>query len=119
LTIGALSNINTKSSKLYVDFSVNTKEFTVDLTNILLNNSWHMLTVTNSGSSLKYYIDNVFYESLSNVNNFGSHSFTRLGAGYRPYSSALTYFSGSMDNIRFYNRAITNTEITALYNAKQ
>jgi len=91
--------------------------FSNNLSNALLNNNWHLLVITSNTSVLKYYIDGSLNENVSNqYQKWGNHDFTRLGG---LNDSKGGYFSGSMDNIRFYNRELTTTEITTLYKAKQ
>lgn len=89
-----------------------------------LNNQWHMLSFTYNGTTCIWYIDGVLFESIQsnsmywlstgiNTTYFGKH-----GASYG-YSGNLMPFNGKMDNIRTYNRALTQDEVRALYNAKQ
>lgn len=91
-----------------------------------LNNQWHMLTFTYNGTTCIWYIDGVLFETVQknsmywtstgiNTTYFGKH-----GASYgNYYSDNLMPFNGKMDNIRTYNRALTQDEVRALYNAKQ
>jgi|GEM_PF-2428180 len=105
------SNLVSKYNSVYVSFDNNLSA--------ILNNQWHHFVIINNGSTIKYYIDNTLYESKSSTaGNWGSTDNVRIGYFYNGssggYSSAC-----SMDNNRIYNRALTTTEITTLYNAKQ
>ncbi|MDO9152913.1 MAG: LamG-like jellyroll fold domain-containing protein [Paludibacter sp.] len=106
----------TSASRLYFNIFIYESSFTNDLSTSLLNNSWHLLTMWYNGGTKKYYIDGTLQESISIPNNnLGNHDLTRIGAG----QDLSNKFLGLMDNIRFYNRALSTTEITTLYNAKQ
>jgi len=114
---GNIMNSRIYSSKLTISASWSYNyNFTNDLSTSLLDNNWHQLTISYNGSALKYYIDGLLIESLSVPFEWGTLDYTKIGVYY---SSTDRYFSGLMDNIRFYNRALSTTEITTLYNAKQ
>ena len=99
------------SSVLLVSLQYSGCRFSNNLSSTLLNNVWHHLCISWDGSKLKYYIDSTLFESFSTIfMDWNNHDFTSLGN---------SNFSGSMDNVRFYNKALTTTEITSLYNAKQ
>lgn len=108
-------SINTWSN-LLVSFSYVYKSlFSNDLSTKLFNGSWHMLTITLNGQNIKYYVDGSLQETKTIDTNykFESHSNTIIGSNSSPF------FSGYMDNIRFYNKALSESEIQILYNAKQ
>ena len=74
-----------------------------------------MLTITFNGTTATLYLDGLLFESKTN--NLGYFTWNN---GY--YSSSTYFgnaFNGKMDNIRTYNRALTQDEVRALYNAKQ
>lgn len=89
-----------------------------------LNNQWHMLTFTYNGTTCIWYIDGVLFETVQKNSMFWTSTginttyFGKHGASYG-YSGNLMPFNGKMDNIRTYNRALTQDEVRALYNAKQ
>ena len=89
-----------------------------------LNNQWHMLSFTYNGTTCIWYIDGVLFETIQsnsmywlstgiNTTYFGKHG------SYYGSTGNLMPFNGKMDNIRTYNRALTQDEVRALYNAKQ
>lgn len=88
-------------------------------TNSFLNNQWHLLTITYTGSVASVYIDGALFERC----NHGSLTWwdgctnTYIGTCLECYYN--NFYEGKMDNIRTYNRALTTEEIQALYNAKQ
>jgi hypothetical protein len=79
------------------------------------DNMWHLYNILYDGISVKVYIDGtlasqqLFSGTLNNV----SQDF--LIASYS--LNAAQAFVGEMDDISIYNRALTQTEITNLYNA--
>lgn len=88
--------------------------------NILINNNnWHLITyiVNRNTNNASYYVDGILDNSLNssnfslNISNsrpmyFGADR--QLGAPY--------FFQGSIDDIRIYNRVLSQSEVTALYN---
>ena len=86
-----------------------------------LNNQWHMLTISWNGSILSVYVDASLVET-ANLNNFywePAYNQTTYFGVKKNGGSFLYYFNGKMDNIRTYNRALTQAEITILYNSIQ
>lgn len=88
---------------------------------LYIDNRWHMLTLTFNGSIGMIYIDGNLFETKSRddlawgseVNN----SF--FGVDKEQHGDAYGFYNGKLDNFRSYNRALSTTEIQALYNAKQ
>ena len=81
----------------------------------LNNNNWHMMTAVIDSDSLKYFVDGVFISGIvvpnnnMDVCNSGGIS---LG---KNWNSDPDYYTGIMDDIGFWNRALTQQEITNLY----
>ncbi|MBR4391750.1 MAG: carboxypeptidase regulatory-like domain-containing protein [Bacteroidales bacterium] len=86
-----------------------------------LNNQWHMLTVTYTGSVACVYIDGALFETCNhnNLTWWSQYTRTYIGTNLDYYDSYNTYYEGKMDNIRTYNRALTAAEVQTLFNAKQ
>lgn len=76
------------------------------------NGSWHHIVMTYNGSVLSLYIDgNLIASNTFNINLIVSQSF------YIGYDTAFgRYMVGDIDDIRIYNRALTQSEVTLLYN---
>jgi hypothetical protein len=86
----------------------------VSTTNSISSNTWHHVTFTFDNSGIKIYLDGVF-EALTNSTLSVGYDATKnvyLGGSNESFNLP---FTGSLDNVRFYNRAITATEVTALY----
>ena len=76
------------------------------------NNSWQMITCTYDGSTMRWYIngENVHSESLSGT-------IKDKGAAWLGWSGwSDEYFKGSIDDVRLYNKALTNQQIFSLFN---
>lgn len=100
-------------SKLYIYRRTGTSTSVQTLnSSALQSNTWYNTVLTVDGSSVKLYLNGVeetltvsgstVISSVSNI-IFGSH-------GYTPY------FNGSMDQIRLFNKTLTSSEVTTLYN---
>ncbi len=85
-----------------------------------VDTGWHHLVGTFDGSQLKasLYVDSILRatdtspQSTLTYNSFGSKRF-QIG------SDGSTFFSGKIDDVRVYNRVLSTSEITALYNGNQ
>ena len=90
--------------------------------NVVTTGVWTHMVVTvssYSSSSVTFYVNNVAYTQNTTagtnvpfpLNNAGFTIGSHKGGG-----SAFSYFSGVLDDIRIYNRVLSSTEISALYN---
>lgn len=76
-------------------------------------NSWILLTFTYDGSSINTYVNGV----LESTNSFSGNIGYTSGALYVAYDGlAGQYFKGKVDEITIYNRALSQTEISNMYN---
>jgi hypothetical protein len=86
--------------------------------NRLINDgAWHHIAVTYVSSSLIIYIDNVPSTPSTRAADSGSTSGVNSLIGKR--EDDTNCFNGSMDELRIYNRALSATEVTSLYNASK
>jgi hypothetical protein len=76
------------------------------------DDKWHMITVTYNGTTTKLYIDGLCKDSSSS-HTYASNLNT-IWVGKAPSGSG-PYFSGSIDQVRIYNRALSDSEILSLY----
>ena len=81
---------------------------------------WYNLSFTYDGSKITFYINGDISSSAIGAGTVSNGaSFLAFGmAGFDLTNSALA-FNGSIDNSRIFNRALTATEVTALYNEGQ
>ena len=80
----------------------------------LTNGSWHMVTTT-FASTVKVYIDGVLISTSTPPNSNVDNCTGDLQFG-REWSTNPNYFIGKLDEIGIWNRALTQQEITNLYN---
>ena len=80
----------------------------------LVDDTWHYAVFTHDGVTSKFYIDGV--ETASEPHTYN----TALLSGFEVGSDVNTFehigFTGTLDDIRIYNRALTQSEISLLYN---
>ncbi len=89
-------------------------------------NEWHFVAVSRSGATFKIYLDAGAADTLTDddatrvILQTGNILGARTGGTetYTPPWSA-NYFVGSMRDLRVYNRALSDSEIQALYNSSK
>ncbi len=75
---------------------------------------WHHIVVVYSGTNAKVYVDNV--ERVSGtINQINTSSQQPLYVGRYAGSSSF-YFVGRVDDIRIFNRVLSTSEVSELYN---
>jgi photosystem II stability/assembly factor-like uncharacterized protein len=76
-----------------------------------ISSGWHLVTATYDGATARLYVDNALV---------GSDTFTAPGNTNLPlYIGHSVYgngYNGAIDEVRLYNRALTATEVTTIYN---
>jgi len=75
--------------------------------------NWYHLTALRQNGILKFYINGLQFGSYNRSDAISKSSF--LDIGYRTSNNAHPFY-GSIDDIRIYNRALTESEIQQLYN---
>jgi hypothetical protein len=74
------------------------------------DSDWRHLVATYGNGTLRIYVDGVLRGSSAIPINTGSGQ-VRVGVGVE----AGNYFSGSLDDVRIYNRALSVDEVSELY----
>jgi len=106
-----LPSLSIYNNKVSAYYNGSYSYFNIDISLLLLEGNWHMLTITRNSGTYKLYIDGTFYA------NYSGSTYTYTD---NPYPLQLgNGFTGKMDNFRCYNRELTQSEITELFNAKQ
>lgn len=76
---------------------------------------WHHLTYTYSSNNVNIYLNGLLISSFNNIN------LTNLNSGLYYFGASISgssqFYSGKIDDIGIWNRALTQQEITNLYNA--
>jgi hypothetical protein len=81
---------------------------------VLTNNQWNFIAVTGDGSSVKMYVNN----NVAVTDNIsGTHTYDNLQLGWG--AGTTEYFHGRISKFKVYDRELTSTEITALFNEGQ
>ncbi len=77
---------------------------------------WHQLTaVISLGNSVTFYVDGV-QSSTQPIKSAANAANAILEIGLSPSSAIGTYFTGSIDDVRIYNRALSSSEVLSLSN---
>ena len=78
--------------------------------------AWRHVVMVHDGATNKVFINGLLKKSVASVGALGKtkHPF---GLGYDPIEGGAN-FNGSLDDIKLYNRALTDAEIAALYTAQ-
>jgi hypothetical protein len=79
---------------------------------------WHMVVVKWDGDKHRYYIDGEFNREVDGTNgNLVPNSSCLRIAARGGCGGASSYFNGYLDEIRIYDRALSDTEIKNIYEA--
>lgn len=82
----------------------------------ILENIYYHVVATRKGEVVKLYINGNFEHSITNTSNMINGSFVSIGGTPVVNSSFL---DGTVDDIRFYNRTLSTSEVQALYNQEK
>ena len=75
---------------------------------------WHHICATRNGNSTNIYINGSLDNTGTNSGSIGTNSFYTIGNGYDYNTEA---FLGNISQVKIYNRALTQQEISQNYNA--
>lgn len=87
----------------------------VHTTNDVVDGQWHHVTVTRTSSGILIYIDGVSVPLTTQAAGLVSENFTNPANFNLGYDNGSNYYKGLLDEVRIYNRALSGTEITNLY----
>lgn len=114
-----ISSYAVNSMRFYVCDGTNSS---TSLTNSnFTNNSWHMVTATFNGTtdSMAIWIDMNKSSSSTTIERVGSIQASGLscaiGRNNQQFSSTQGFLNGSLDDMCFWNRSLTDNEIKSLY----
>ncbi len=93
----------------------------VKVSNSLITTGWHHFVSTFDGRYIKLYMDSVLVE----INDLGAtypiyyiyNNPVIIGADATQTSYTSPYFTGYLDEIRIYNKALTDIDVNRLYNS--
>ena len=80
--------------------------------------NWHFVTVTYDGTNIKVYANATLENTILHTDGiaYSGTSYSFIGRYRSDNSGILHYFNGSVDDFKLYHRALTQAEVTALYN---
>jgi hypothetical protein len=85
-----------------------------------INTWYHILcVVNNSNNHLTIYVNGVQKADLSTTVGLLTNPKLNIGSRFDLFNNRCCYFKGSIDDFTIWNRALTQQEITNLYNANQ
>ncbi len=82
----------------------------------LNDNNWHHVVGVRDGNYMKIYTDGQFVNSFDGAADFNFSSTGSLQIGQETVPGYESPYYGKIDEVRIYNRALSDTEIQALYN---
>ena len=80
------------------------------------DNNWHNFTGIYDGSTATLYVDGNPVAYLSSPTAINTNTNVIIGNVSGDPNRGCAYFNGSIDDVRLYNRALSTTEVQALYN---
>jgi hypothetical protein len=85
-----------------------------DVTRINDGNWHHVAVVVTLGSSVAFYVDGQL-SSTYPLNSVPAVAVTSFEMGITSIATSGTYFTGSMDEVRIYNRALSASDVASLF----
>lgn len=84
----------------------------------VLDNKWHLYTVSYDSGAVKNYVDGVYYNGGDiTPPNFSGYSNAGYSIGYFQPFPGSSYFTGYLDDLRVYDNVLTAAEVRTLYNS--
>jgi len=82
--------------------------------------AWSFICIVKSGNEYSLHIDGARVRSISaSVSYFANNNNLLIGARYGNSTQYSDYFKGMIDEVRMYNRTLSELEIQALYNYQE
>ncbi len=99
-------------------FSFNTGSgiHTISSTTNVKDGNWHLITGMRQGSDILIYVDDTLENTVSGVET-GTYNISAPAYISSYKGGSQEYFSGYIDDIKIYSRALSAADITALYEA--
>ena len=103
------------SGKLSVQQWNGSLQVAIETTAGYIDSNWHHVAAVSDGTNMSLYVDGVLAGGPTDATGSFLSANSTLGIGYRT-DAVDRAFTGSIDDVRVYNRALSATEITGLYN---
>jgi hypothetical protein len=93
-------------------FYINTYTYVLTTDYNILDNNWKFIVGTYDGNNLRLYINDTLVGSTSSNENVSVPDFYKIG---KDEISSDRYLNGYIDDVCIYNRALNESEISAMY----
>lgn len=100
-----------QSLNFQINFSDNTQK-TLNINTYLNTNTWYNIIGTYDGNIMTVYFNGQYYNSIYESRTLGNNSQSLKIGSY----IGSGFFSGTIDDIRIYNRGLNYTEVQQIYN---
>jgi hypothetical protein len=108
-------NIYNDTLRISIDMT-NYGTQSIATSNALFNdNKWHLLCSVKNGGSFSLYIDGILQKTVIDNATFSSTENYLIGHHTFWPNNGLNTYTGLMDDIRIYSRALSGAEILTLY----
>jgi uncharacterized protein YjdB len=87
----------------------------IDTTKINDGNWHHVAAVVNIGQNVQFYIDGNLSSTFTIGTIGNGDNWSNLVVGVNPWTGAGNYFTGDIDEVRVYNRALSAAEVATVY----
>jgi hypothetical protein len=83
-----------------------------------VNNTWNLISIVKNSNQFNLYINGILINSVTSNVPFNINNSAKMLSGlvYAPISGTIGKHNGKIDDIGIWNRALSQQEITALYN---
>ncbi|TSC93171.1 MAG: LamG domain protein jellyroll fold domain protein [Candidatus Berkelbacteria bacterium Licking1014_7] len=104
--------------KQYFEVSINDENHAIGATTLSTGTWYHLVGTWTSGDNVRVYLNGTLDGTSATVKTGTITPNKNFGIGFLQWSGAnpANYHNGSINDVRIYNRALTQTEITQLYN---
>ena len=100
-----------------ISYEVQSTGYGVIPTASLDDGQWHYVVITYDGSDMRAYVDNTLEDTHPTVAGDSSAQARDLVIGKRDRGSSPAWFDGLIDEMTIWNRVLTTSEISLLYNS--
>ena len=107
------------SEEIYVDIETGNGTFRGNTTGNTFGagSTWYHLAVVYNGSTIVIYKDASVVKTQASVTGTTVGTSKELWIGRRHYGSDVKYFTGNMDDMAFWDVALSSADVTAIYNS--
>lgn len=104
------------SKARFLYFNASQSYYFSDGTTSVNDGNWHHVISVLDGTNIKVYVDGVLEGTANGVGNMKANIYTPINIGRRSYSSSELAFQGNIDETSIFNTALTQSEVTSIYN---